>query len=70
MYGHDQPHTVESGKVVVGEHTLPVKRTNTTEYTRTTIMVGSLLDKFGDTFEIESSKDSSKFYPFTGGGDT
>ena len=69
MLGHDQPYTIQSGTVVVGKLTLPNRRTSSTEFNRTAVMMGLLLKKYGSLLDIESSQDNSRFCPFTGGGD-
>ena len=63
MFGHDQPYTIQSGTVVVGEPTLPNRRTSSTEFNKTAVIMGLLLKKYG------SLLDNSRFCPFTGGGD-
>ena len=69
VYRHDQPNTVQSGTVVLDEPTLPIRKTSGTEFSRTAIMVGLLLSKFGNLLDIETSEDNSRFCPFTRGGD-
>ena len=59
-YGHDQPYTVQNGTVTVSEPTLPTRKTTGSESSRTTIMVSSLQQMFGNLLDADIGKTSWK----------
>ena len=69
VYGHNQPYTVQNETVTLSEPTLPTRKTTGSEFSRTTIMVSSMQQMFGNLLDIDTTQDHHQVCPFTGGGD-
>ena len=71
IFGHSQPYSVVDRKVRLEDPTLPVTGGDeTTENRRTTVMISALENRFGGNFEISGAgQESSRYCPFSGGGD-